>query len=291
MRHEPAQLQHPALDQPDGARPRVGVAVLELEVDLLGAEAHEGQAHLGLADADDEDLAAELDAVDGGVDAALDARALERDGRLHAPGQPDDGPRGLLLPDAPLHQERAHARHELLGEGQAALVDVRHHDRFGPGGRGAQQRDEADGAGAADQDRVPEFDARALHAGQGHAERFEQGAVFEAHVADLVAPNGRVVDVAPQEAVDGGRGEETHVEAAVVAAREAGFALVADDVRFDGDAVAGLEVRDRGVRGQDDAGGFVAEDVRVGDDHGADAAGVPEVDVGSVRRSRSVWGL
>lgn len=29
------------------------------------------------------------------------------------------------------------------------------------------------------------------------------------------------------------------------------------------------------------AGGFVAEDVGVFDDHGADAAGVPEVDVGS----------
>lgn len=94
-----------------------------------------------------------------------------------------------------------------------------------------------------------------------------------------MAPDGRVVDVAAEEAVDGGRGEEAHVEAAVVAAREAGFALVADDVGFDGDAVAGLEVRDGRVRGEDDAGGFVAEDVRVCHDHGADAAGVPEVDV------------
>jgi hypothetical protein len=38
---------------------------------------------------------------------------------------------------------------------------------------------------------------------------------------------------------------------------------------------------DAGVHGDDDARGFVAEDVCVGDDHGADAAGVPEVDVGA----------
>lgn len=97
-----------------------------------------------------------------------------------------------------------------------------------------------------------------------------------------MAPDGGVVNVAAEEAVDGRGGEEAHVEAAVVAACEAGFAGVADDVGFDGDAVAGAEVRDGGVRGEDDAGGFVAEDVRVCYDHGADAAGVPEVDVGSV---------
>lgn len=33
--------------------------------------------------------------------------------------------------------------------------------------------------------------------------------------------------------------------------------------------------------GEDHAGGFVAEDVVAFDDHGADAAGVPEVDVGA----------
>lgn len=281
MRHEPAQLEHAALDEPDGPGPGVCVAVLELEVDLLGAEAHKGEAHLGLADADDEDLAAELDAVDGGVDAALDAGALERDARLHAAGQRDDFPRGLLLPDAAFDLERAHAGHEFLCEGEAALVNVRDDDGFGAGGGGAEEGDEADWAGAADEDGVAELDAGALDAGEGDAEGFEQGAVFEAHVANLVAPHGRVVDVAAQEAVHGRRGQEAHVEAAVVAARQAGFARVADDVRFDGDAVAGLEVRDGGVRGEDDAGGFVAEDVGVRYHHGADAAGVPEVDVRS----------
>ena len=35
-----------------------------------------------------------------------------------------------------------------------------------------------------------------------------------------------------------------------------------------------------GVDGKDGARGLVAEDVRSGDDHGSDGAGVPEVDVG-----------
>ncbi len=244
MRHQPPQIHDPALHQPNGPRPRVGVAVLELEVDFLGAEAHKGQAHLRFPDADDEDLAAKLDAVDGGVDAALDAGALERDGGLDAAGEADDLGRGFLLADAAFHLEGANAGDEILGEGEATLVDVGDDNGFGARGGGAEERDEADGAGAADEDGVAESDARALDARQRDAEGFEQGAVLEAHVADLVAPDGRVVDVSPQEAVDGRGGQETHVQAAVIAACEAGFALVADDVRFDGDAVAGFEVRD-----------------------------------------------
>ena len=94
-----------------------------------------------------------------------------------------------------------------------------------------------------------------------------------------MAPFGRVVDVSSQEAIDGRCGQETHLQAAVVAACEAGFALIADEIRFDGNAVAGLEVRHGGVRGQDHAGGFVTKDMCVRYDHGADASGVPEVDV------------
>lgn len=243
------EVHDPALDQPDGARPRVGVAVLELEVDLLGAEAHKGELHLGLADADDEDLAAELDAVDGRVDAALDARALERNGRLDPARQVDDLLPGLLDPDAPFHLEGPHAGDELLCERQSTLVNVRHDDRFRPGRGGAQEGDQADGSGAADQYRVTQSDARPLDTRQGHAQRFQQGAVLEAHVANLVAPLGWVVDVSSQEAVNRGCGQETHLQATVVPAREAGFAFIADEVRFNGDAVSGFEVGNRGVRG------------------------------------------
>ena len=55
---------------------------------------------------------------------------------------------------------------------------------------------------------------------------------------------------------------------------------MADDVGLDGDAVAWAEVRDGGgVHGEDDARGLVAEDVGGCDEHGADAAVLPEVDV------------
>lgn len=68
MRHQPLHIEHAALHEADGARPGVGIAVLELEVDFLGAEAHERDLHVRLADADDEDFAAELDGVDlGGI--------------------------------------------------------------------------------------------------------------------------------------------------------------------------------------------------------------------------------
>ena len=43
-----------------------------------------------------------------------------------------------------------------------------------------------------------------------------------------MAPDGGVVDVAAQQAGDGWRGEEAHVQAAVVAACQAGLAVVAD---------------------------------------------------------------
>ena len=211
MRDQSMQIHDPALDQSNGAGPRVGVAVLELEVDLLGAEAHKGELHLGLADPDDEDLAAELDAVDGRVDTALDARALERNGRLHPACQVDDFLPRLLDPDAPFHLEGPHAGDELLCEGQPPLVDVGHNNRFRPGRGGAQEGDQADGSGAADQYRVTQFDAGPLDTRQGHAQRFEQGSVLEAHVANLVAPLGWVVHVSSQEAVNRWCGQETHV--------------------------------------------------------------------------------
>ena len=282
MRHQPPQLHHPALHQPNRPRPRVRVAVLKLEVNLLRAQPHKRQPHLRFAHANHKHLAAELDAVDRRADARLDARALERDGRPHAARQLDDAPGRVFVRHAALHLERADAGDEIFGEGEAAVVNVRDDDGFGARGRGAEEGDEADGPRPADEQGVAEPDARALDAGEGDAQRFEERAVFKGHVADFVAPDGRVVDVAAQEAVDGRGGEEAHGEAAVVAACEAGFAVAADDVRFDGDAVAEGEVGDGGVRGEDDAGGFVAEDVGVCHDHGADAAGVPEVYVGSI---------
>ena len=175
----------------------------------------------------------------------------------------------------------AYAGDEGFGELQAAFVDVCDDDRLGARGGAAEQCDQADGSSAADEDAIAETDARALHACKSDAERLEQGALFEAHVADLVAPDGRVVDVAAEEAVDGRSGEESHLQAAVIAACEAGFAGMAGEGGLDGDAVADLEVGDGRVDSEDFASGLVAQDVCIFDDHGANAAGAPEVDIGA----------
>jgi hypothetical protein len=71
--------------------------------------------------------------------------------------------------------------------------------------------------------------------------------------------------------------------ATVVAARKARLAGIADDVGLDGDTVANLEVGYGGVNCDDVACGFVAENVVVLDNHGANAASVPEVNIGSIR--------
>lgn len=64
MGNQVLHVDDAALDESDGSRPGVGIAVLELKVDLLGAETHEGDLHVGLADTDDEDFAAEFDRID-----------------------------------------------------------------------------------------------------------------------------------------------------------------------------------------------------------------------------------
>lgn len=88
-----------------------------------------------------------------------------------------------------------------------------------------------------------------------------------------------MIDITSQQPIDRWSGEEAHVQTAIVATRKAGLAGVADDIRFDGDAVSDLQVFDRRMLGDDDAGGFVAQNVIVCDDHGTDAPGVPEMDV------------
>ena len=53
-----------------------------------------------------------------------------------------------------------------------------------------------------------------------------------------------MIDIAAKKAGYRGRGQEEHLFAAVVAAREARLAFVADDVWLDGYAVADLQVGD-----------------------------------------------
>ena len=116
VRDELGHVDDAVLDQADGARPGVGLAVLELQVDLADAGAHELHVDLVAAHADDEHLAAELDCPDGRVNAALDAGALDRHGGLNAAEGADDR-LGRVLGRRPLHLVRDHRRTHLLGEG------------------------------------------------------------------------------------------------------------------------------------------------------------------------------
>lgn len=279
VRNKPTQIDNPTLQQPNRPRPSVRITVLELQIHLARAQAHERNLNLGSTNTNDEDLAAELGRVDGSRDGRLHARALHGDGGLDAVGELDHFLRELLGGVVEVDLVRADGGAEFLRERQAALVDVRDDDGFCARGFDAGEGDEADGAGAADEHGVAEGDVGALHAGEGDGEGFKKSAVLVAHVADLVAPDGRVVDVAAQQAGDGRRAAELDRLASVVFACQAGFALAADDVGFDGDAVADVVRFDRRVFGHHDTGGFVAEHVRVFHDHGADGAVFPEVDI------------
>lgn len=59
MGHQRLQVDHPGCNQPDGLRVDVVVAVLEAQIDLLGRHVHERDILDILADANDEDRAAE----------------------------------------------------------------------------------------------------------------------------------------------------------------------------------------------------------------------------------------
>lgn len=82
--------------------------------------------------------------------------------------------------------------------------------------------------------------------------------------------------------VDAGEGDGAAQVVAAGAAEEAG---AAGDAGLERDAVARAERGDGGVGPEDDARGFVAEDVVAVNGEGADGAAFPEVDVGAA------WGM
>ena len=278
------EVHDTSLQQTDGSGPGVGVAVLELEVDLAGAETHEGDLDFVLADTDDEDLAAELDSLNGTCDGALDTSALKSDGGLDTTTELGNGFCEVFRSVLEVDLVGADRRAELLGELQTALIDVGDDDGLGAGGLDASESDETNGTSTADEDGVTESDLCSLNTCKSNTEGFEERTVLEAHVANLVAPHGGVVDIAAEEARDGRSGAEKDRVAAIVATRQARLALAADDVGLDGNAVADLQRLDVVVDGNNDACRFVAEYVVVFNNHRADAAGVPEVNIRPCRR-------
>lgn len=105
----------------------------------------------------------------------------------------------------------------------------------------------------------------------------------------LVAAFSRDAVIHAQRAVNRrGRGED-HVVAEVVSSGTAGWACVAGDAGFEGDAVPNCETLRfcLGTEGGDYAGGFVAKEEGVCDDVAAELAVVPVVDLHVINRSSS----
>lgn len=96
-----------------------------------------------------------------------------------------------------------------------------------------------------------------------------------------MAPNSGVVDISSEETRNRWGGEELDFLASVVPSGEARLAFVADDVRFDGYSISNLEILYGRVYSQNNSGRFVSKYVCIFDDHGTNAASVPEVNVGS----------
>lgn len=154
VRNQLRQIDNTRLDESDGAWPRVGIAVLHLNVDLPNTGAHEGDVDLCFADTNDEYLAAKLGGPDGRSNAALHACTLHRHSRLEAAKRLDDSLAPFLRRQARLNQVSNDARAQLFGEGQSALGDVGDDQRRGSRCRTAHHCDETDWAGTANKDRV-----------------------------------------------------------------------------------------------------------------------------------------
>ncbi len=139
---------------------------------------------------------------------ALDAGALERERGLDTTEDLHDLLCRLLGGEA-LDLVCDGLGADLLGELETALVDIGDDQRAGTGGPGAEKGDETDGSGTADEDRVAELELGTVQAREGDGQGLQHRAVLVRHVTDLVAPDGRVVDVAPQQAGHRRRGEES----------------------------------------------------------------------------------
>lgn len=191
------QVNNAVLDQADSTGPGVAVSVLELDVDLTDTGAHKGDVDLVLSNTNDEHLSAKVDGPDGSGDAALDTSALKSDRGLDSAKGLDNG-LGRILRGSSLNLVGDGTRAELLGKLESALRDVGDDNGRCTSGSSALESDETDGSSTADQDGITQRDVGSVEASKSDTQRLEEGTVLIRHVANLVAPNSRVVDVSAQ---------------------------------------------------------------------------------------------
>ncbi|KAH8720262.1 hypothetical protein HC256_000663 [Beauveria bassiana] len=180
--------------------------------------------------------------------------------------------RGIVLGRDLLRRVRVR-RAKRLGKVELGLdnVDADHLGRaVRPGDGGAE---EADGASAHDDDGAARPHVALPDNVHGDGERLNQRALLQRDlVGQLVAKVGRRRPQTRQRAVVRRRRGENHLGAQIVLARAAVLAASAAVAGLEGDAVAGLEIRDGGAYLDDGAGGLVAEDHGLPDDKVADGA-------------------
>lgn len=281
-RDEPLDVDLALGDEVDGEGVVAG-AVPEgaLGGDLLHAQLHDGESDVGLAHAALDVGAAHADDVKARLDGGLGAAGVDDDvGAAGQAGGVAQG-RGVLLGGEALGEVGVGGG-EAGGEVELGLDDVDADDLGGAVGAGDGGAEEADGAGAHDDDAVAGLDVGLLGDVDGDGEGLDHGALLERDVVgELVAEVGRGAPQAGKGAVDRGRGGEAHLRAEVVVAGAAVVAAAAGVSGLEGDAVTGLKVVDVGADLDDGAGGLVAEDHGLAQDKGADGAVEPVVDVGA----------
>lgn len=216
--------------------------------------------------------------VDGGLQAALHARALERGVHVAhglAGGGLGPGHQGRDLAGelelrldgvGPLHgyHDACVGEAAVDGPADAVGVDVGDDDVLGAQDLADGAAEQADGAGAEDEHGGARVEAGAVAGVQGDGEGLGEGAQLEGHaVGQPVAVGGRVGDLLLEGALGVGealcRGAEGHGAADVVAALGAQLALAAGEADLEGDVVAGLEPRHARAHGRHGAGGLVAQ--------------------------------
>ena len=163
------------------------------------------------------------------------------------------------------------------GKSEDPIGDIGGDDFAGAVATGGDDRERADRSAAGDEDALVEERAGAGDGVERHGERLGQGGDADRHViGNLVALSGQCDEPLAEGALDVREGHgaavEAHVEALVRKALQAVFAGAAGAARRDGDAVADGEAFGPGADSDDAPGDLVAEDHRLAQSDGAEAA-------------------
>ncbi|TKW55741.1 hypothetical protein CTA1_10678 [Colletotrichum tanaceti] len=246
---------------------------------LLEAQGHDGEVDVGLAHAALDVGAAHADDVQAGLDGRLGAAGVDDGvGAGAEPALVDQGAGVLLGRDAA--RQVGVRRGQVAGEVELGLDNVDADDLCGAKGAGDGGAEQADGAGAHDDDGGAGGHAGLLGDVDGDGQRLDERALLQRDVVrQLVAKVGGRDPEAGEGAVVGGRGGEAHLGAEVVVAGEAVGAAAARVARLEGHAVADAERLDALAHLDDGAGRLVAEHHRVLDHEVPDGAVLPVVHV------------